>query len=52
MSFVRSKLKYARESLAKKDYAGARDAVMQVLACEPDNYNAWAEYPVDPLDYS
>ncbi|KAF8070280.1 TPR-like protein [Lyophyllum atratum] len=40
MSFVKSKLKAARDALAKKDYGAACDAATQVLEHEPDNYNA------------
>lgn len=40
MSFVKSKLKLAREALGKKEYPNARDAATQVLEYEPDNYNA------------
>jgi superkiller protein 3 len=40
MSFVKNKLKLARDALGKKDYTQARDAASQVLEYEPDNYNA------------
>jgi superkiller protein 3 len=40
MSFVKSKLKAARDALGKKDYQTARDAAQQVLDYEPDSYNA------------
>lgn len=40
MSFVKNKLKLARDALSKKDYVKARDAAAQVLEDEPDNYNA------------
>jgi superkiller protein 3 len=40
MSFVKNKLKLARDALGKKDYVQARDAASQVLEYEPDNYNA------------
>jgi superkiller protein 3 len=39
-TFVKSKLKGARDALGKKDYQTARNAVLQVLDYEPDNYNA------------
>ena len=39
-TFVKSKLKSARELLGKKDFAKARDAVKEVLSYEPENYNA------------
>ncbi|KAI6044690.1 superkiller protein 3 [Pisolithus marmoratus] len=39
-SFVKSKLKVARDALGKKQYEAARDAASQVLDYEPDNYNA------------
>jgi len=40
MSFVKNKLKLARDALSKKDYVQARDAASLVLEHEPDNYNA------------
>lgn len=40
MSFTKSKLKLARDSIGKKDYAVARDAATQVLDYEPENYTA------------
>ena len=40
MSFIRNKLKLARDALGKKDYETARDAANQVLDYEPENYNA------------
>ncbi|KAJ3567050.1 hypothetical protein NP233_g6613 [Leucocoprinus birnbaumii] len=40
MSFAKAKLKLARESIGKKEFAVARDAASQVLDYEPDNYNA------------
>nr|GAT57676.1 antiviral protein [Mycena chlorophos] len=40
MSLVKSKLKTAREYLAKKQYGPAKDAVEQALAFDPTNYNA------------
>ena len=40
-SFVKSKLKAARDALGKKQYEAARDAACQVLDYEPDNYNAY-----------
>ena len=39
MSFVKNKLKVARDALGKKDFVQARDAAAQVLEYEPDNYN-------------
>ncbi|CDO72766.1 hypothetical protein BN946_scf184994.g19 [Trametes cinnabarina] len=39
-AFVKSKLKAAREALAKQDNEKARDAALGVLEYEPDNYNA------------
>lgn len=42
MSSVKNKLKSAREAIARKDYAAARDASAQALESEPDNYNAYA----------
>ncbi|KAL5485002.1 SKI3 [Sanghuangporus weigelae] len=39
-TFVKSKLKSARELIGKKDFAKARDATEEVLSYEPDNYNA------------
>ena len=40
-TFVKTKIKAAREALAKKDYAVARDASMKALEYEPENYNAY-----------
>jgi len=39
-SFMKSKLKAARDALGKKDYPTARDSAQQILDYEPDNYNA------------
>lgn len=39
-SFIKNKLKAARESIIQKNYAKARDAALEVLSYEPDNYNA------------
>ena len=39
-AFIKSRLKSARESLGNKDFAGARDATLQILEHEPQNYNA------------
>jgi superkiller protein 3 len=39
-TFVKGKLKAAREALTKSDYPTARDVAQQVLDYEPDNYNA------------
>jgi superkiller protein 3 len=39
-SFVKTKLKGAREALGKKEYDAAREAATQVLEYEPKNYNA------------
>jgi superkiller protein 3 len=39
-SFLKSKLKEAREALGKKDYDKAREAATQILDYEPENYNA------------
>ena len=41
-SFAKTKLKTARDALGKKQYEPARDAALQVLDYEPDNYNACA----------
>lgn len=40
-SFIKSKLKAARESLGKKDYKAAEEAASHVLEYEPANYNAF-----------
>ncbi|KAK0207900.1 superkiller protein 3 [Desarmillaria ectypa] len=40
MSFAKLKLKAARDFIAKKDFAAARDSAEKVLEFEPDNYNA------------
>ncbi|KAJ4468236.1 TPR-like protein [Lentinula aciculospora] len=39
-SIVKTKLKSARDLLGKKNFAGAKDAVLQALQYEADNYNA------------
>jgi len=39
-SFAKSKLKAARDAIAKKDFGLAHDAATQVLDYEPENYNA------------
>ena len=39
-TFIKTKLKNARDLIAKKDYAKAREAAAEVLSYEPDNYNA------------
>lgn len=40
MSLVKSRLKAARDCLAKKDYLNAKDAASKALEHEPDNYTA------------
>jgi superkiller protein 3 len=40
-SFIKGKLKAARDSLGKKDYKAAEEAATQVLEYEPANYNAF-----------
>jgi len=40
-SFIKGKLKAAREYLGKKDYKAAEEAAIQVLEYEPGNYNAF-----------
>jgi len=42
-SFIKSKLKGAREALGNKDYDKAREAATQILDYEPENYNACVE---------
>jgi len=39
-SFAKSKLKAARDAIGKKNYEQAREAAVQVLDYEPDNYTA------------
>ncbi|KAJ3913647.1 superkiller protein 3 [Lentinula edodes] len=39
-SIVKTKLKNARDFLGKRNFAGAKDAALQVLQYEADNYNA------------
>lgn len=39
-SFLKSKLKEAREALGKKEYDKASEAATQILDYEPENYNA------------
>ena len=43
MSFIKNKLKLARDALSKKDYIAARDAATQVLEYDSENYNASAQ---------
>lgn len=40
-SFIKTKLKNARDYITKKDYGRARDAASEILSYEPDNYNAY-----------
>ncbi len=40
-AIVKTKLKGARDAIAKKDYEKARDAAQQVLEYDPDNYFAY-----------
>lgn len=40
MSLVKSRLKAARDCLAKKDFLNAKDAASKALEHEPDNYTA------------
>lgn len=40
-SFVKSKVKAARDAIGKKDFASAENAALQALEYEPDNYNAY-----------
>jgi superkiller protein 3 len=42
MSFIKAKLKVARDAIGKKDYSTARDASLQVVEYDPANYNALA----------
>ena len=44
-AIVKTKLKAARDALAKKDFEKAKSAASDVLDYEPDNYNACV-YPV------
>lgn len=46
MSFAKGKLKAARDAIGKKDYTAARDAALQALEYEPDNYNAYGKTPL------
>ncbi|KAA1474268.1 superkiller protein 3 [Dentipellis sp. KUC8613] len=39
-SFVKNKLKNARDAIGRKEYQAALDASSQILDYEPDNYNA------------
>lgn len=45
-SFAKTKLKTARDALGKKQYDAARDAALQVLDYEPDNYNAYVSVQI------
>ena len=40
-SFLKNKLKSARDLIGKKDFDGARNAAQDVLSYEPENYNAY-----------
>ncbi len=40
-SFIKSKLKKARDAIGRKEYEAAKDAANEVLSYEPDNYNAY-----------
>ncbi|KAF8629945.1 hypothetical protein AX15_003181 [Amanita polypyramis BW_CC] len=40
MSFVKSKLRLARDALDKKDYTKAKEAALEVLDYDTNNYNA------------
>lgn len=40
MSFAKTHLKAARDSLSKKDYQNAKTESALVLDFEPENYNA------------
>jgi superkiller protein 3 len=48
-SFVKNKLKGARDALGKKDYEAARGAASQVLEYEPENYNACVKLKYNSL---
>lgn len=39
-SFVKGKLKAARDAIGKKDYKAAENAALQVLEYEENSYNA------------
>lgn len=39
-AFVKGKLKAARDAIGKKNWDTARDAALQILDYEPENYNA------------
>ncbi|KAH8119473.1 TPR-like protein [Phellopilus nigrolimitatus] len=39
-TFIKTKLKAARECIQKKDFAKARDATEEILSYEPEHYNA------------
>ena len=39
-SFAKLKLKAARDAIGEKNYEQAREAAVQVLDYEPDNYTA------------
>ena len=41
-SYVKNKLKAAKEAIGKKDYQASRDAALGVLEYEPENYTAYA----------
>lgn len=39
-AFVKSKLKLAKDAIAKRDYEKARESALGVLEYEPENYHA------------
>lgn len=43
-SFIKSKLKAARDAISQKDYKNAREAALQVLEFESSNYTAYVQF--------
>lgn len=49
MSFVKTHLKAARDSITKKDYPNAKKEAALVLDFEPENYNACVNNALMPI---
>lgn len=48
-SFIKSKLKAARDAISQKDYKNAREAALQVLEFESSNYTAYVQFTWLPV---
>ena len=51
-AIVKTKLKGARDAIGKKDYDKARDAALQVLEYDPDNYMAYVHHKFGSIPQS